>query len=215
MWRSLALVAAGSIGACGRTASAPPPTLSNEVPVAVGQMGMFELGVAAFGPITPLTPASVADLQRAVGSRVRIESLDRRGNEFHAYLGAEHLFYVIPNDDGSIFNIHAVSPKVVILEHRDWIIGAPFYGANLLTTCECWGEHPMCFVRGDHVAVGFVVPCQNLETPIQRRSLQGVPIQRAVWSPRPFGADADLAPTQPGITSPPPKSLRDIFGGDP
>lgn len=215
MWRPLVLVAAGSIGACGGTARAPVRTLSNEVPVTVGRMALFELGRASFGPITPMTPATVEAVQRAVGSNVRVEAIDHRGTEIHAYLGDEHLFYVIPNDDGSLFNIHAVSPKITIAEHPDWTIGSPFTGADRLTRCECWGDHPMCFARGDHVAVGFVVSCNGLETPRERRvALQGVPIQRAVWSPNPFGADVEPAPP-PAVTSQPPKSLKEIFGGDP
>ncbi len=41
----------------------------------------------------------------------------------------------------------------------------------------------MCFARGEHVAVGFVVECTGLDTLRERRAaLQGVPIQRAVWN---------------------------------
>lgn len=215
MWRLLGLVAAGSIGACGGTARAPARTLSNEVPATVGRMALFELGPASFGPITPMTRATVEALQQAVGANVRIEAIDRRGTELHAYLGREHLFYVIPNDDGSLFNVHAVSPKISIVEHPDWIIGAPFSGTDRITNCECWGDHPMCFARGEHVAVGFVVECTGLDTPRERRAaLQGVPIQRAVWNPKPFGTDAEPAPPA-AVTSQPPKSLKEIFGGDP
>jgi hypothetical protein len=210
MWRVLALVTAA---ACG--AATPPPKLSNEVPVAVGRMAVLALGAGSFGPITPMTPATQDALQRALGSSVRIEPVDRHGTELHGFLGTELLFYVVPNDDETLFNIHAVSPKVSIVEHPDWVIGSPFTGADALTDCECWGEHPMCFARGDHVAVGFVVECDGLKTPAERRRrLQGVPIQRAVWNPHAFGGVVD-PPTQPGVTSKPPPSLKDIFGGDP
>lgn len=215
MWRPSAVLVAGSLGACFGGPSPRETTLSNELPVRVARMTMFELGTASFGPITAMTPATVEAIQRAVGSAARIETVERRGPELHAFVGDELVFYVIPNDDDeTLFNIHAVSPKVSIVEHPDWIIGSPFPGADLLTSCECWGDHPMCFVRGDHVAVGFVVACDGLDTPRERRVLQGVPIQRAVWNPKPFGADGEVTPP-PAITSQPPKSLKEIFGGDP
>ena len=215
MWWVLVVMLAGSLGACGGAVHPQPKqTLSNEVPVPVGRMTVFELGKDSFGPITPMTPATQGALQQAVGTTVRVESVSRHGAELHAFLGTELLFYVIPNDDGSLFNIHAVSPKIAIVEHPDWVIGAPFTGADALTDCECWGEHPMCFARGDHVALGFVVECGNLKTQKERHALQGVPIQRAVWNPRAFGAGVDPS-TQPGVTSQPPPSLKQIFGGDP
>lgn len=179
----------------------------------VGRMAMFELGKDAFGPITPMTRATVEEIQRAVGSSIRVKNVDRHGPEVHAYLGTELLFYVIPNQDGSVFNIHAVSPKITIVEHPSWVIGSPFTGSSALTKCECWGEHPMCFANGDHVALGFVVDCDKLDTPVERRSLEGVPIQRAVWNPHPFGAAVDAS--TPPATAKAPKSLKDIFGGDP
>jgi hypothetical protein len=206
---------AGAIAACGGAAPPPPKqVLSNEVPVPVGRMSVFELGRDSFGPITAMTPATVEALRQALGASYRVQTVDRHGSELHAFLGTELLFYVIPNDDGSLFNIHAVSPKIAIVEHPDWVIGTPFTGADVLTDCECWGEHPMCFERGDHVAVGFVVACEGVKTREGRRMLQGVPIQRAVWNPHAFGAVVD-SPVQPGVTSQPPPSLKQIFGGDP
>ncbi|MEO7095336.1 MAG: hypothetical protein ABI175_18915 [Polyangiales bacterium] len=210
MWRLLAL----SVVGCGGAATPPARQLSNEVPVTVGRMAVFELGRDSFGPITALTRATEESVRSTLGSRYRVEPVSRHGTEIHAFLGSELLFYVIPNSDGTLFNIHAVSPKISIVEHPDWVIGSPFQGADALTDCECWGEHPMCFQRGDHVAVGFVVDCDDLKTKQARKKLQGVPIQRAVWNPREFGGPAD-DPVQPGITSAPPRSLKEIFGGDP
>ena len=209
MWRLLVVLFA----ACGGTTTPPPKqTLSNEVAVPVGRMAVFELGRESFGPITPMTRATPEGLQQALGTAVRVEPVNRHGTELHAFLGTELLFYVIPNDDGSLFNIHAVSPKISIVEHPDWVIGSPFTGARALTDCECWGEHPMCFARGDHVALGFVVDCDGLKTAAERRRLDGVPIQRAVWNPHAFGADVDSP--RPAVTSQRPPSLKQIFGGD-
>ena len=211
MWRLHVVL----LGACGGAATPPPKqTLSNEVTVPVGRMAMFEAGRDSFGPITPMTRATQHALQQAVGSAIRIETVNRNGPELHAFLGTELLFYVIPKDDGSLFNIHAVSPKVTIVEHPAWVIGSPFTGADVLTDCECWGEHPMCWSRGDHVAVGFVVECDRLKTSAERKRLQGVPIQRAVWNPQAFGGVMDGA-SQPAVTSQPPPSLKQIFGVDP
>lgn len=209
MWRLLLLGTA----ACWSASTPAPRTLSNDVAVPVGRMPVMELGRDSFGPITGMTPATEDGLRAALGSTYRVRTVNRRGPELHTFLGTELLFYVIPNDDDSLFNIHAVSPKITILEHPDWVIGAAFTGADALTSCECWGEHPMCFGHGDHVAVGFDVDCGNLATQAERRKLLGVPIQRAVWSPHPYGGIAD--PSAPPVVSPRPPSLKEIFGGDP
>lgn len=214
MWRLLVLATAGSLAGCGAAAPPQGQTLSNAVSVPVGRMAVFELGRDSFGPITALTPATEDALRRVLGSTYRVAIVERHGAEVHAYLGTELLFYVIPNEDHSLFNIHAVSPKISILEHPDWVIGSPFTGADALTDCECWGEHPMCFERGNHVAVGFVVDCDGLKTPEQRQKLRGVPLQRAVWNPKAFG-DAVDSSTPGAVTSQPPPSLKSIFGGDP
>lgn len=180
--------------------------LSNAVPGSGAKSGaLFSLEPSSIGPITGATPANQRAIQDVVGSRYQVKSVDDRGLEFHVFLGDELLFYVIPNDDGSLFNVHCTSNKVAITEHPEWIIGAPLTNELPLDTCECWGSHPMCFHTGDHVALGFQVGCDNLETPAKRKALLGVPIQRAVWNPRAFGdgnGGATRAPTRSILTPP-------------
>ncbi len=185
-------------GCAGGTAAAPETTLSNSAP-GPRSGALFVLEPASLGPITPSTRATLDAIQDAVGSRFVVKGIDDHGMEFHVFLGEELLFYVIPNDDGTLFNVHCTSPKVAIAEHPEWVIGAPFEHTDVLTSCECWGTHPMCFRSGDHVAVGFKIACDGLDSPAERKSLAGVPIQRAVWNPRPFGGGDG------GATSPPPQ----------
>jgi len=180
----LALLVAG----CGVSSVAPEPTLSNVDARPAERRGLFELEPGALGPITESTRANQEAIQAAVGSRYMVKTIDDHGAELHVFLGDELLFYVIPNDDGSLFNVHCTSPRVAIIEHPEWVIGSAFVHSDVLDTCECWGAHPMCFRTGDHVAVGFTVPCDNLDTPAKRHSLEGVAIQRAVWNPHPFGS---------------------------
>jgi hypothetical protein len=76
----------------------------------------------------------------------------------------------------------------------------PFTHPEILTFCECWGPHPMCWKRGDHVAVGFDRECAGLENEEGRAGLAGTPIQRAVWNPKAFGEDGKDS----NSSSPPP-----------
>jgi hypothetical protein len=191
------------LAGCATHAATNDSVLSNSVPGAGEQRGaLFVIEPHAVGPITATARANRQAIQDLVGSRYVVKSIDDRGEELHVFLNDELLFYVIPNDDGSLFNVHCTSNKVAISEHPEWIIGAPLTSALPIDTCECWGAHPMCFKTGDHVAIGFVVPCDNLDTPQQRKALVGVPIQRAVWNPRPFGdGNGGAAPSTRGSKS--------------
>jgi hypothetical protein len=198
---ALALAVAG----CAAPGAAPARTLSNATPETADRGGLFEMQPGALGPITAGTAANNEAIQAAVGARYRVKTIDDHGSEFHVFLGDELLFYVIPNDDGSLFNVHCTSPRVVITEHPEWVIGAPFVNADALDTCECWGTHPMCFRHGDHVAVGFAINCDTLSTAARRHALEGVAIQRAVWNPHAYGsAMPSTTPTkQPSVLMPP------------
>ncbi len=213
MWKAVPLVLAAVAGCAGAGAGAPTPRtelLSNAAPSARGSGSLFDLGAESLGPILPTTPATEEALQELLGARYTVTSVDRAGQELHVFLGAELLFYVIPDDNETLFNIHVVSPKIALAEHPEWVIASPFRAPEPLTACECWGQHPVCFRTGDHVGVAFEIGCDGLDTPEDRRAhLVGVPIQRAVWNPHSFGA-----PSSPGRSSSPPP-LSKIFGGDP
>lgn len=181
--------------------SGTPPALAPAAPapvVAKPPSALLTMNVSSLGPITGATPANLAAL-RALFAKdgFAVKEVDNAGPELHVSQGDELLFYVIPNEDGSLFNVHVVSPKVAIAEHPQWKIGGPFTGDALLTECECWGEHPVCFRTGDHVAVAFQRACDGLEDARMRRVLSGVTIQRAVWSPQPFGYDSVDAQPDP------------------
>src|SRR4051812_29003974 len=199
MRTALALAVAG----CGASAHTPARTLSNATPATGEHRGLFEMEPGSLGPITASTRADQEAVQSAVGSHYMVKTIDDHGPELHVFLGEELLFYVIPNDDGSLFNVHCTSPRVTIVEHPEWVIGGPFVHSEILDVCECWGTHPMCFRRGDHVAIGFSVSCDNLDTPGKRHALEGVAIQRAVWNPHGYGATT----ASPATSSQPQRSL--------
>src|SRR5665647_2058696 len=153
---------------------------------------LFTINVDSFGPITAKTPANLTALRDLLGKDgYEVKPVNNSGVEFHVFLRDELLFYVIPNDDGTLFNVHVVSGKVDIAQHPQWKIGAAFAGDEVLTHCECWGEHPVCFKKGDNVAVAFKRACDGLDDERMRKVLTGVSLQRAVWSPKPFGYDDD------------------------
>jgi hypothetical protein len=106
---------------------------------------------------------------------------------FAVYRGGELQFYVIRAEDGTIFNVHIMSPAAVI-EDKPWHVGAAFGDPSYLTWCECWGGKPVCYRWGEHVAAAFDRECDSstLGTPAGRKVLRGERIHRAVWSPKPF-----------------------------
>lgn len=177
------VVAAG----CWRSTDAPPAA-----PKAPARTGLLTITETAIGPIDARTQATLVPLRRAfAGYDVRPVNEDDT-LEYHVYKGDELLLYVVPDDDGSVFNVHATSPKIAVAD-RDWRVGTPFQGAATLTTCECWGDNPTCWKTGDHVAVNFARSCENLTSGDRRvlRVLDGVAVQRVIWSPKPFGAPGD------------------------
>lgn len=180
-------VAACTLVAC--YTSQPTAPLSNAVEEPRGLLVITPTGV---GPIDADTPATLMPLRRLlVGFEVK--PVEDGGLQYEIYRDGERLAYVVPDDeDGTIFNIHAVSPRVEVAS-RDWRVGAPFRDARRLTHCECWGEHPTCFRKGEHVAVNFDRECYSLEHGDRRefRVLNGLPVQRVIWSPRPFGVIAE------------------------
>lgn len=186
---AVAVLAAG----CGGAPVTPAP-LSNSTrqPGRAAPQGLFLLDVGSVGPLTADTAANLTAIRAVLNPRgLTVRPVNRSGVEYHAFLGDELVLYVIPNDDGTLFNVHVTSPRVTIAEHPQWKIGGPFTGHELLSTCECWGTAPVCFKVGDHVAVAFDRACDDLREPAARKALEGVRVQRAVWSPTPFKLDAD------------------------
>jgi hypothetical protein len=153
---------------------------------------------SSIGPVTAETPANLAALREALpGYTVRPVN-DGMFDELHFAVSrsGELLFYVIAAEDGAIFNVHIMSPAVVIA-NKAWRPGGPFSFSDHLSYCDCWGGKPVCYRRGEHVAVAFDRACDSsaLGTVAGRRVLQGEAIHRTVWNPKPFmeGPDPDDA----------------------
>lgn len=183
----------GALAACAAPQSIPVGEPAPEVPPAI-----FKITDHGVGPIDASTRATLTAVRELVGPLgFAVRPINDGGVELHVYDANEHLLYVIPNDDGSLFNVHVVSSSVPITQHPEWVIGKPFVHSERLTDCEPWGEHPMCWRAGDHVAVGFEVDTEGLDTREGRRSLEQTSIQRAVWSAKPFGDEDDTEPRVP------------------
>ena len=161
----------------------PPTTLSNtSKPVS-----LLVVTQAGFGPIDARSPATLGALRQLLAG-YDVKPVNDGSLEYDVFLGDEKLLFIVPNDDGTVFNVHATSPKVGVAD-RAWRVGAPFAGARDLTTCECWGENPTCYKRGEHVAVNFKRPCDGL-TGVDARALKvldGIAVARVIWSPTAFG----------------------------
>ncbi len=213
MWNlpavALAVSAAVFVGCGGGTAKPTTTQLSNSSTSRTSSTALFTITNDSIGPITGKTPANLTALRELLGKDgYTVRPVNKDGLEYHVYLKDELLLYVTENDDGSLFNVHVVSGKIEIAQHPQWRIGAPFPPDDSLTTCECWGEHPVCFKAGDHVAVAFQRACDGLDDERMRKVLTGVTVQRAVWSPTPFGlednGDGDpCGGARPGSVIPP------------
>jgi hypothetical protein len=147
-----------------------------------------------FGSLDAASPGTLAFV------RARFPDLDVRpvrddmSLEYHASAGSDELFIVVTNEDLSIFNVHATSRKITSRVH-DWRVGSAFHDAKLITKCECWGENPTCFHRGDHIAVSFDRPCDGVVGTADRRdlaALDGLAPRRLIWSPGGFDGSGEV-----------------------
>jgi hypothetical protein len=170
--------------------AAPAP----RVPVApAGPAVDLSISETNFGPLDGDSPATLANLRKLFAG-YEVRPVNDSGIEYRVYAGSEELFFVVTNDDASIFNVHATSGKVSAHQHP-WRVGQPFQDAAVLTRCECWGGNPTCYRGGEHVAVNFNRECDGVIDQQDRRALKvldGLAPQRMIWSPTPFGpAEAD------------------------
>ena len=173
-------------------AAAPPPQPIARARVAASPSpspSPFAITESSLGAITGKTRGTLEGL-RAVLPGFEVTPVYDGGLEYHVSQNGEHLYYVIPADDGTVFNVHVVSGKLGTTLHP-WRAGEPFKGAALLTMCECWGDQPVCFRHGEHVAVAFKRSCEGLQggDPHAHAVLDGVTVQRMIWSPTPFGGN--------------------------
>lgn len=183
------VVAALVLTGCYTQSAAPP--LSNK-PVTKVARDALTIRRDRVGAIHADTPALLLPLRRVLAG-YEVRPVNDGSLEYHVFQNGEHLAYVVPSDgDALIFNIHAVSPKVVVAG-RSWRVGAPFEDAERLTNCECWGDNPTCYKAGDTIAVNFARECAGVEGAgaEQLRALDGEKVARIVWSPRPFTDSVD------------------------
>lgn len=166
----------------GCWASLPPTTHGD--PAAPGAIVITE---TAFGPIDGKTVATLVGL-RAMLPQYRVVPVNDPGLEYHIYDGKEQLAFIVLNDDATVYNIHATSKKVTISD-RAWRVGEAFQQSKGLTRCTCWGNNPTCFKNGEHVAVNFNRSCMETDDPREMRALDGLVIQRVIWSPTAFGLE--------------------------
>ena len=172
--------------------SAAPPPLAPAKP----QAGLV-ITQHGWGPISAATVATLTNL-RALFPAYRVVPVNDPQLEYDIFDGKQRLGFVVINDDASVFNVHATSNRVRV-EDRGWRAGEPFQDSKALTRCECWGSNPTCYKTGEHIAVNFDRPCIETEdsddsaSANQRplRVLDGLIIQRVIWSVEPFGPAVD------------------------
>lgn len=139
-----------------------------------------------WGPIDASTVATLTNL-RALLPSYRVVPANDPQLEYDIYEGTQKLGFVVINDDASVFNVHATSNRVRV-DDRAWRAGEPFQDSRALTRCECWGANPTCYKAGEHVAVNFDRPCLDGDDPRELRELDGLAVQRVIWSVERFGA---------------------------
>ena len=161
--------------ACARPAPAPVSPI--EPP-------LFAVTDAAFGPVGAKTPATLAALRRAFAG-YEVVPINHEALEYRVSKAGVKLFEIVPDEDGTILNIHVTTPRLVVGPYR---VGAPFAGGA--TACECWSDQIVCFREGDHVAVALAKICREgtLASGAARKALVDVPIRATIWSPRPLVA---------------------------
>jgi len=137
----------------------------------------------AIGPLTGATPATLVGLRAQLAGMEVVPVNRGEGLEYEVRQGKDVLYYVIPDENAKILNVHVTSPKYTVADHA-WAIGKPL-AAGDAAICECWGDKPVCFKKGDHVAAAFDRACGEYEENLRAKVSKDA-IARVVWSPRGF-----------------------------
>jgi hypothetical protein len=159
----------------GRDVHGPEPPQANRELVMTNE---------SFGPLDASSPGTLAYV------RAHFPDLDVRAAnsgaslEYQAFAGSDELFFVVTDESLSILDVQATSPRVI----SRWRVGSAFHDGRLISTCECWGENPTCYHRGEHIAVNFDIPCFGAVDARDFTVLDGQAPQRVIWSPKPFGS---------------------------
>ena len=169
--------------------SAPQPT----TPAEHSSSASLVITANGFGPIDSKTVATLEGLRTLLPFYKIVPNNDPT-LQYDIYRGSERLGFVILNDDATVFNVHATSNKVSVAD-RPWRAGEAFQGAKQVDTCECWGTNPTCYRKGEHIAVSFNRSCLESNDIHELRALDGLVIQRVIWSSAELGKpDPDPAP---------------------
>lgn len=173
------------LAACYRSTSAPAIGNRSEAV----EPTIITVTRHGLGPIDSESKATLVDLRKAlVGYEVK--PANDGALQYDIYKDNEKLAFVVPDDNtGLVFNIHVTSSRVRVVGHP-WRVGRVFGDSRHLTNCECWGPNPTCYAAGEHIAVNFDRECDDTIVTADReslRALDGLRVQRVIWSPTPFG----------------------------
>ncbi|MEP6861869.1 MAG: hypothetical protein ABJE66_14680 [Deltaproteobacteria bacterium] len=171
-----------AVSGCWSATPAPLAPTKSQAGLVITQHG--------WGPISAATVATLTNL-RALLPVYRVVPVNDPQLEYDIFDGKQKLGFVVINDDASVFNVHATSNRVRV-EDRTWRAGESFQDSKALTRCECWGSNPTCYKSGEHVAVNFDRSCLEGDDPRELRVLDGLIVQRVIWSVEPFGPAADV-----------------------
>ena len=165
-------LAAGCSGAATQSTTTPTAPAA---PIMITANGI--------GALDAKTPATLIALRTQLAG-YQVTPVNRvEGLEFEVKQNGETLFFVIPDEDGKILNVHVTSAKFGVADHA-WAIGKTLAPADA-TECECWGDKPLCFKKGDKIGASFDAHCEQYDTGL-RQKVANAPIARVVWSPMGF-----------------------------
>lgn len=165
---------------------APESALTNKSTAV--ESNLLTVTAHGVGPIDSESKATLTDL-RALLSGFEVRPVNDGALQYDIYRGGERLAFVVPDENtGLVFNIHVVSSRVRVVGHP-WRVGHVFGDAAHLTNCECWGPNPTCYAAGEHIGVNFARDCDGVSGEERKalRVLDGLTVQRVIWSPTPLG----------------------------
>ncbi len=200
-----------ALSACYRGDATKTPigtttTTTTTTTVEAGGIVMTDKAIGALDGATAATQDALA--KKLVGLDVKLMSEKdpppfKEGNpskHFEVWKAGERQYSIIISGE-AIFNVHTENPKVSVSNHPSWHVGATFQDSKSLTRCDCWGDKIVCWKDGEHAALAFDRKCENMTSgdPHELTVLDGLPITRMVWNPKPFAGDDDpKAPAEHG-----------------
>lgn len=185
------LASAACWSSAPKTPAPPSPKPPAEIPITEDH----------FGPLDAQSPATLVAMRKYF-PEYSVAPVNDPDLEYYVRAGSAVLFYVVPTDENSgVFNVHALDGRAVDRDHG-WRAGATFQDSSKLDFCECWGEHPTCYKRGEHVAVNFDRECEGITGAVEYhayKALDGLALRTVIWNPQPFGSDQDPDGEEGGV----------------